>query len=219
MSNSANTATQNLPFMPSATREPGAAVLITLAVACLLVDAMGVLALLGMDILRIGYRHRGDLGTAGWEIWGLPKLLLWLGLIAWALWLVLLVVRVVRRRKPALARTGRWAIGLALAALMLAPGWSDLQIRHYDGPSQSWILMLGNNPLPLLGYTTESDVTAGPDGTSLAGQRFVCVNSSRWKFLGVELRRSFYPSLDDAHEQALLQAHCRMLADAQGDDD
>lgn len=200
--------------MPSATRQPGAAVLVALAVACVLTDGMAIATLLGLNFLRMGYTEAGDLGVSGWRISGVPKLLLLLSFVAWALWLALLSYRVLWRRKPALRRACRWGAGLSLLAVLLAPGWVDLQIQHYHGPGQSTELMVGNSLLPAAAWITKSDREEGPDGSSISGTTYVCRQSSRLKFLGLEWRSSFYPSLDEKHGAELMQAHCRTLPGA-----
>lgn len=202
--------------LPSAWRQPGAAVLVSLALACVLTDGMGVALLFGADDLTFGYRAAGDLGAAGARVLDLPKLMLELGLLAWLLTLALLVCRVARRRKPALRRACRWGIALSVVALLFAPGWMDLSVEHFDGPGRSTRLDFGNPAFPLLAYTTKTERETGPSGTPQADQPYLCTISRGWKLAGARLQTTFYPSLDEKRQSQLLQSSCTELPKQEG---
>lgn len=194
-----------------AIRQPGAAVFAALALASVLTDTAVVAMLWGGDFVELGYSSVGDLGVAGWRLWELPRLLLWLGLVAWCLTLALLGLRVLTRRRIALARASRWALALGLAAVLLAPPWVDAVAVHYSGPGQSLRLALGTRLFPLLSYTGESAVEAPLPASPEESPDFLCTNSRRFKFFSLQVSTSFYPTLDETHGLRLMQERCEPL--------
>lgn len=197
--------------VPSARRQPGAAVLVSLALACVLIDGMGIALLFGGDFIGIGYRTAGDLGAAGVRIIDLPKLMLELGLLAWLLTLALLVFRVAARRKPSLRRACKLGIALGLVAVLFAPGWMDMSVEHFRGPGSSTRLGFGNRIFPLLAYTTKTHREYGPADMPESDRPYLCTQSREWKLLGVRLETTFYPNLDERRQLQLLRSSCTEL--------
>lgn len=202
----AATHTESLWF---AIRQPGGAVLMALALACVLTDAAVLALLLGGDYFQLFHTSTGAIITSGWQIWDLPKLFIWLGLVAWVLTLVLLALRLGFRRRPALRRVGRWMWVLGLLALLCAPRWMDPRIDYHLGPGRSLRLSLGGPFLPLINYSQESEVQSPAVFALGAPSGFVCTSSRRFKFLGLEVVTGFYPTLDQTNGLRLMQEHCR----------
>lgn len=197
--------------LADAIRQPGAAVLVALALANILTDAGVVAMLWGGRFVELAYASVGDLGVAGWRLWALPRLLLWLGMAAWCLTLALFALRVIRRRKIALARAGRWALVLGLAAVLLTPPWVDAVAEHYSGPGQSLRFALGTRLFPLFAYTGKTASEAAPTASPEESPDFLCTNSRRFKFFSLQVSTSFYPTLDETHGLQLMQERCEPL--------
>lgn len=197
--------------LADAFRQPGAAVFAALALANILTDTAVVAMWWGGRFVELAYASVGDLGVAGWRLWALPRLLLWMGMVAWCLTLALLALRVIRRSQIALARAGRWALVLGLAAVLLTPPWVDAVAEHYSGPGQSLRFALGTRLFPLLAYTGENAVEAPLSASSEESPDFLCTNSRRFKFFSLQVSTSFYPTLDETHGLQLMQERCEPL--------
>lgn len=199
------------PAAPSVRRQPGAAVLAALAMACLLTDGAGLMLLLGGDLIDLGYQHMGDLGTAGWRIWSAPKVLfLWAG-VAWALFFAVLIGRVAQRRLLSLRRACFWGVGLCLVSLLVAPQWMDPRVDHYAVRGDVTTLMWGYPLFPLIAYRTKTERESSPSTADGSDGAYLCTRSRRWKLLSIELSTEFYPSLDEKNQQHLLDTRCERL--------
>lgn len=190
---------------------PSRALVGALVVTSILSIPPALAMILDWDYLRIGYhsinsRYVNDIAASGMEIWSVVRLATFVLMVAWAVTIAIGAYQAWWRR-PRTLSAALAGMFFALAALLLAPGWMDFQVRYYISPATGYYIQFGNVPLPLLAYdTSTSSETFGDDSDA---RTYLCPETSRWKLAGLTVSRYFYPSLDEKNERALLQRKCR----------
>ncbi len=192
---------------------PGAAILVSMAIACVLSLSLVAGLLLGWDHFTTpGYRTidsgGNSIAAAGMEIWDVGRFLFQLAVVAWLTTVILLVYRRLRR-PPSLRRAALLGLAITVVAVMFSPAWQDLQIRAYGGPGQVTRVEIGYPVFPLFSYSTHTN----RDTDYNSGQVYLCVEQRQWKIASLIIEKSFYPILDEQNAHRLLEQRCQRLVD------
>lgn len=195
---------------------PGAAILLSMAIACVFSLSIVVGLLLGWNHFTTpGYQTIGSdsVAAAGMEVWDAGRFLFQLAVAAWLTTLTLLIYRRLRRT-PSLRRSVLLGLAIIVLAVLFGPAWQDLQIRAYNGPGQVTRVEIGYPVFPLFAYsshTSRDTDYSGPDGAT--GNVYLCVEQRQWKIAGLLIEKSFYPILDKPNMHRLLEQRCQRLTD------
>lgn len=199
-------------------RTHGSAITASLIITAVLALLTGLSLLLDWSYLTSpGFRTvPGEYGpnpVSGMKIWDIGKFLMTLLAAAWFTTLILFAYQRILRR-PSLVGAAVLGLLVALACALFAPVQDTLQVRIYNGPAQTTVILFGSPTWPLFDHTTKSrNVPYGGDHLHPVAT-YRCIEERVWKIAGVVIEKSFYPILDDQHMQQLLQQRCTRIAGA-----
>ena len=170
---------------------------------------LGVLLMLGMGYFTIGYVEVDEIATAGFQVWGLPDLLvlILIGLVV-ALGIVAVWTLALRKSISGVSVAGLSVLGELLCILFL-PMHSDFQVRYHPAPGQGYTVMRSDQARGLFVLQRKGKFVSYFNGLHQSSPVFYCTRNATLRIGAIRIDRGFYPSLDKDNQLSLLQQYCK----------
>ena len=169
---------------------------------------LGVLLMLDAGYFTVGYVEVDEIATAGFQVWGLPDLLVLvlIGLVV-ALGIVAVWTLALRKRISGFSVAGLSVLSVLLCILFL-PMNSDFQVRYYPAPGQGYTVMRSDHASSLFVLQRKGKFVSYFQGVYQSSPVFYCTRNATLRIGAMRIDRGFYPSLDKDNQLSLLQQYC-----------